>query len=95
MALIYILWKNETKLCEAKVLFICFIFLFLDDRSSRPEAPPATSLKKRLWHRCFPVNFEKFLRTTFFIEQLWWLLSLMNVFITVFFISKIFIRKLV
>ena len=23
------------------------------------------SLKKRLWHRCFPVNFEKFLRTPF------------------------------
>ena len=21
---------------------------------------PATLLKKRLWHRCFPVNFEKF-----------------------------------
>ena len=23
-------------------------------------------LKKRLWHRCFPVNFVKFLRTPFF-----------------------------
>ena len=26
---------------------------------------PATSLKKRLWYRCFPMNFAKFLRTTF------------------------------
>ena len=26
---------------------------------------PATLLKKRLWHRCFPANFEKFLRTPF------------------------------
>ena len=26
---------------------------------------PATLLKKRLWHRCFPVNYEKFLRTHF------------------------------
>ena len=26
---------------------------------------PATFLKKRLWHRCFPVNFAKFLRTSF------------------------------
>ena len=26
---------------------------------------PATFLKKRLWHRCFPVNFAKFLRTPF------------------------------
>ena len=25
----------------------------------------ATLLKKRLWHRSFPVNFAKFLRTTF------------------------------
>ena len=28
-------------------------------------AAPATLLKKRLWHRCFPVNFEKFIRTPF------------------------------
>ena len=28
-------------------------------------APPATLLKKRLQHRCFPVNFAKFLSTTF------------------------------
>ena len=26
---------------------------------------PATLLKKRLWHRCFPVNFAKFLKTSF------------------------------
>ena len=25
----------------------------------------ATLVKRRLWHRCFPVNFVKFLRTTF------------------------------
>ena len=35
---------------------------------------PATLLKKRLWHRCFPVNFVKFLRTPFFTEHLWCLL---------------------
>ena len=28
-------------------------------------AGPATLLKKRLWHRCFPVNFAKFLRIPF------------------------------
>ena len=33
---------------------------------------PATLLKKRLWHRSFPVNLVKFLRTP--IEHLWWLL---------------------
>ena len=26
---------------------------------------PVTLLKKRLWHRCFPVNFVNLLRTTF------------------------------
>ena len=26
---------------------------------------PATLLKKRLWHRCFPANFAKLLRTPF------------------------------
>ena len=34
----------------------------------------ATLLKRRLKHRCFPVNFARFLRTSFFIEHLWWLL---------------------
>ena len=32
------------------------------------------SLKRRLQRKCFPVNIEKFLRTAFSIEQLWWLL---------------------
>ena len=32
---------------------------------------PATLFKKRLWHRCFPVNFAKFLRTPLFTEHLW------------------------
>ena len=27
---------------------------------------PATFLKNRLWYRCFPVNFAKFLRTSFY-----------------------------
>ena len=31
---------------------------------------PATLLKKRLWYRCFLVNFVKFLRTPFYIEHL-------------------------
>ena len=35
---------------------------------------PANLLKKRLWRWCFPVGFSKFLKTSFFIEHLWWLL---------------------
>ena len=35
---------------------------------------PVTLFKKRLWHRCSPVNFAKFLRTPFLTEHLRWLL---------------------
>ena len=35
---------------------------------------PATLLKMRLSHWCFPVNFAKFLRTNFLIEHPRWLL---------------------
>ena len=31
----------------------------------------STLLKKRLWYRCFSVNFAKFLRTPFLTEHLW------------------------
>ena len=37
------------------------------------ELRPTTLLKKRLWLRCFHVNFAKFLRTPFFTEHLRWL----------------------
>ena len=39
---------------------------------------PATLLKSRLWHRCFPENSAKFLRHHFFIEHLWWLLLIVS-----------------
>ena len=35
---------------------------------------PATLLKKRLWHKCFPVKFTKFLRTPFLQSSSWRLL---------------------
>ena len=38
------------------------------------QASPATFIKMRFSHRCFPVNFVKFLRTPFYKEHLWWLL---------------------
>ena len=40
----------------------------------RPDA--CSFIKKRLWHRCFPVNFAKFLGTPFLKEHHWWLLLL-------------------
>ena len=33
---------------------------------------PATLLKKRFLHRCLPLHFAKFLRTSFLIERLRW-----------------------
>ena len=38
-----------------------------------PGPQPATLLKMRLSHRCFPVNFAKFLRAPFFTGHLHWL----------------------
>ena len=35
---------------------------------------PATLLKRRLWYRCFPVNFVKFLQISFLREHLRWIL---------------------
>ena len=41
---------------------------------------PVTLLKKRFWHRCFPVKFVNFLRKHFFIEHLWWVLLFITLF---------------
>ena len=32
---------------------------------------PTALVKERLWHRLFPVNFVKFLKTPFFTANLW------------------------
>ena len=52
---------------------------------------PVTLLKKRLWHRCFPVNFAKFLRTPFFTEHLRWLP--LKLFASSLYIFRIFIWR--
>ena len=48
--------------------------LFLQNSSGgcfwRFRVKPASLLKKRLWDRCFPVNFVKVLNNTFFTEHL-------------------------
>ena len=40
---------------------LCQVLIF--NKVAGPE--PETLFKKRLWHRCFPLNFAKFLRTPF------------------------------
>ena len=39
--------------------------MFLEISQNSQENTCATLFKKRLWRRCFPVNFAKFLRTPF------------------------------
>ena len=53
---------TEKRLCQS---------LFFDKVAG---LSPVTLLKKKLWHGCFPVSFMKFLRTSFYLEHLWWLL---------------------
>ena len=50
--------------------YLCQTLYFNKFEDLRPE----TLFKRRLWHRRFPVNFAKFLRTSFLIEHIWWLL---------------------
>ena len=59
------------------VIFI--LFLDLNWRSSQTEVFSKKGafinfIKKRLWYRCFPVNFAKFLRIPFLTKHCQWLL---------------------
>ena len=58
--------------CSVKKVFLEISQNSQDNACARLR--PATLLKKTLWHRCFPVNFAKFLRTPFLKEHLRWLL---------------------
>ena len=42
----------------------CVRISFLINLQAR-DLKPTTLLRKRVWHRCYPVNFAKFLRTSF------------------------------
>ena len=61
------------------LLFLFFTFLLGSEGLLSSEAVvrrcsvKKVLLKKRLRHRCFPVNFAKFLRTPISIEHLPWL----------------------
>ena len=51
---------------------LCQSLFFNKVAGLRPQA--GNFIKKETLYRCFPVNFEKFLRTPFYKEHLWWLL---------------------
>ena len=52
--------------------FLCQIIFLIKLQVSGLR--PATLLKKRLWHGCFPVNFVNFLKTPFLQNKSWQLL---------------------
>ena len=58
--------QNSQENTCARVSFFCenFETVFLLSVQKQPPALSEASsfIKKRLWHRCFPVNFAKFLR---------------------------------
>ena len=58
----YVTYASEAavKSCSIKKAF-----LEISQNSQENAYARVSFLKKRLWHRCFPVNFSKFLRTPF------------------------------
>ena len=73
--------EAEVQRCSVKKVFLKISKNSLGNTSARVSLSvklhaykvaglrPVTLLKMRLWHRCFPVNFMKFLRTPFFTEH--------------------------
>ena len=63
-------------------------------RSFFRKLQAATLLKRRIWYRCIPKNFAKFLRTPFLEEHLrWLLLSVLKAFSPIRFLYIIFLQK--
>ena len=71
--------KIKTKEAVVQRCSVKKVFLEISQNSLENTCARVSFLKKRLSHRCFPVNFLKFLKTPFFIEHLWWLLLKLNV----------------
>ena len=58
---------------EKRIFAYRKIFVVPFQKQSPEVLRSATLLENRLWYRCFPVNFVKFLRIPFFKEHLRWL----------------------
>ena len=63
-------WSRTSALLYFQALIFLKCLIWVEAVVQTCSWGPVTLLKKRLWHRCFPVNFVKFLRTPFFIEHL-------------------------
>ena len=67
-----------TSSCRISRPEVFCIKVFLQILQNSQEKSCARVSKERLWHKCFPVNFVKFLRTPFLAEHFCWLLLIMN-----------------
>ena len=66
---------------------LCWSLFFNKVAGLRPEYIK-NMLKKRLQHRCFPLNLVKFLKNSFFKEHLSWLLLCKRFIFVNFFVKK-------
>ena len=82
--------------CSVKKLFLEILQNSQEKTCARDpfliKLQASTLLEKSLWHRCFPVNFAKFLRTPSFTEHLRWLL--LYFFLLTFLVSNCFSNNL-
>ena len=62
--------------CSVKKVFLAISQNSMEETCAKASFSQACNFikKKRPWHKCFPVNFVKFLRTPFLTEHLRWLL---------------------
>ena len=71
---VYYYYVTYASKAVAKSCSIKKAFLKISQNLQEIACARVSFLKKRLWHRCFLVNFAKFLRTSFLTEHLRWLL---------------------
>ena len=65
-------FPSQSQICYVPWFYMISMMLVkLTEFSQDAGLRAATLLKERPWHRCFPVDFAKFLRTPFFTEHLW------------------------
>ena len=66
--------------CSVKKVFLAISQNLMEETCAKASFSQACNFikKKRPWHKCFPVNFVKFLRTPFLTEHLRWLLLVIS-----------------
>ena len=74
VSFIWSFYRSSRPRCSVKKVFLEILQNSQESTCTRVsfliKSRAATLLKKRLWQRCFPVNFAKFLSTPFVIKRL-------------------------